>query len=169
MYYLVGRYYDFSIGVFISADKTYFIGKKGSLTSFNLYKYCCNDPISKVDVQGNIFESVFQFFKSTFLTIGTAMNKIAPAYAACGSAVVIDGPFPFGDVLGLAAIFVLSIGPVGYGIAKAALPSKVENGKNGSHYHILDMEKGESHMGLHYWPGDPIPEPWNTLYFGGAA
>ena len=38
---------------------------------------------------------------------------------------------------------------------------------NGSHNHILDMGKSESHMGFHYWPGDPIPEPWNSLYFGG--
>ena len=35
-----------------------------------------------------------------------------------------------------------------------------EDLKYGSHYHIL------THAGNHILPGTPVPEPFNTLYFG---
>ena len=38
---------------------------------------------------------------------------------------------------------------------------------NGAHYHALLPEWGGKHDGLHYLPGAPIPEPWNSIYFGG--
>ena len=38
---------------------------------------------------------------------------------------------------------------------------------NGAHYHALLPEWGGKHDGLHYLPGTPIPEPWNSIYFGG--
>lgn len=38
---------------------------------------------------------------------------------------------------------------------------------NGSHYHALLSDWHGQHDGNHYWPGEPVPEPWNTMYFGG--
>ena len=36
---------------------------------------------------------------------------------------------------------------------------------HGPHYHILFNGK---HTGDHILPNSPVPEPWNTIYFGGA-
>jgi RHS repeat-associated protein len=38
---------------------------------------------------------------------------------------------------------------------------------NGAHYHALLPEWGGKHDGLHYLPGTSVPEPWNSIYFGG--
>ncbi len=37
-----------------------------------------------------------------------------------------------------------------------------------SHYHALMPEWRGKHDGMHYAPGTPVPEPWNTIYFGGG-
>jgi len=37
----------------------------------------------------------------------------------------------------------------------------------GSHYHVMLVEWDGHHNGLHFNPGDAVPEPWNTQYFGG--
>lgn len=42
-----------------------------------------------------------------------------------------------------------------------------EDFKNGSHYHTMLIEWGGKHNGPHYLPGTPVPEPWNSIYFGG--
>ncbi len=43
-----------------------------------------------------------------------------------------------------------------------------EDLKNGSHYHImLPVWEGKHCDGIHYKAGDVVPEPWNTIYFGG--
>ena len=42
-----------------------------------------------------------------------------------------------------------------------------EDFKNGEHYHALLIEWDGKHNGPHYLPGTPIPEPWNSIYFGG--
>ena len=34
-------------------------------------------------------------------------------------------------------------------------------------YHALLIEWDGKHDGTHYKPGTPVPEPWNSLYFGG--
>lgn len=39
--------------------------------------------------------------------------------------------------------------------------------KYGSHYHVMPMEANGQHDGIHYTPGMFVPEPWNSLYFGG--
>ena len=42
-----------------------------------------------------------------------------------------------------------------------------EDYKNGPHYHVMLIEWDNNHDGTHYLPGTPVPEPWNTMYFGG--
>ena len=41
-----------------------------------------------------------------------------------------------------------------------------EDFRQGSHYHALLIEWDNKHKGTHYYPGSPIPEPWNSIYFG---
>lgn len=37
----------------------------------------------------------------------------------------------------------------------------------GPHYHALLPEWDSVHSGDHHFPGEVVPEPWRTLYFGG--
>ena len=42
--------------------------------------------------------------------------------------------------------------------------------KNGSHYHVMLPSMNNSHLeGGHYWSGDAVPEPWNSLFFGNTS
>lgn len=41
-----------------------------------------------------------------------------------------------------------------------------EDLKNGPRYHIMMAEWKGNHYGLHFSPGAPVPEPWNTIYLG---
>ena len=50
-YYLQSRYYDPEIGRFINAD-TYVSTGQGVL-GFNMYAYCLNDPVNRIDVGGS--------------------------------------------------------------------------------------------------------------------
>ncbi|HBP25376.1 MAG TPA: hypothetical protein DD618_00260 [Acholeplasmatales bacterium] len=52
-YYLQSRYYDPSIGRFISADNVGYLGAGENLTSYNLYAYCNNNPVMYSDPTGN--------------------------------------------------------------------------------------------------------------------
>lgn len=42
-----------------------------------------------------------------------------------------------------------------------------EDFRYGAHYHAMMVEWNGKHGGLHYLPGSPVPEPWNSIYFGG--
>ena len=42
-----------------------------------------------------------------------------------------------------------------------------EDLKYGQHYHALRADWESKHDGNHYLPGTPVPEPWNSIYFGG--
>ena len=53
-------------------------------------------------------------------------------------------------------------------ITRVAVFEWDEDWKYGPHYHVMKPEWDNDHMGIHYLPGTPVPEPWNTLYFGGT-
>ena len=54
-YYLNARYYDPQLKRFISADSV-IAGISDSVTGYNLFAYCDNDPVNKTDVSGNFPE-----------------------------------------------------------------------------------------------------------------
>ena len=55
-YYLNSRYYDPSVGRFLNADGYAILYKeRDSLYYKNLYSYCDNNPISRVDIQGDFW------------------------------------------------------------------------------------------------------------------
>ena len=38
----------------------------------------------------------------------------------------------------------------------------------GPHYHVMWLEDyGKHNEEVHFHAGDPVPEPWNTIFFGG--
>ena len=41
-----------------------------------------------------------------------------------------------------------------------------EDLQKGSHYHIYEPIS-QTKLPMHYYPGDPVPEPWATIFFGG--
>ena len=51
-YYLQSRYYDPSVGRFLNADDTAFLGASGTLLSWNLFGYCENNFVNKIDETG---------------------------------------------------------------------------------------------------------------------
>ena len=56
MYYLQSRYYDPAIGRFINAD-TFASSGQGFL-GCNMFAYCGNNPISRVDSNGDVFDTI---------------------------------------------------------------------------------------------------------------
>lgn len=57
LYYLGSRYYDPEVGRFISPDTTDVLTvEPDSLTNKNLYAYCDNNPLIRVDVEGDFWE-----------------------------------------------------------------------------------------------------------------
>ena len=53
MYYLQSRYYDPNTCRFINADALSYLGANGDLISYNLYSYCNNNPVNKLDTSGH--------------------------------------------------------------------------------------------------------------------
>ena len=56
-YYLQSRYYDPTIGRFLNADDTAFLGASGTLLGWNLFGYCENNPVSGFDCSGYFYIS----------------------------------------------------------------------------------------------------------------
>ncbi len=54
MYYVNSRYYDSETCRFISADDTDVLTvDQGSLNHYNLYLYCLNNPLNRIDSDGD--------------------------------------------------------------------------------------------------------------------
>ena len=65
-YYLQSRYYDPTIGRFINAD-SYATTDATNARSSNMFAYCENDPVCKVDVSGRATVSIFADLNATLL------------------------------------------------------------------------------------------------------
>jgi len=52
LYYLNARYYSSELRRFISPDDTSYLDHENA-NGLNLYAYCCNDPVNRIDPTGN--------------------------------------------------------------------------------------------------------------------
>ena len=63
-YYLQSRYYDPELGRFINAD-SYASTDATGLLSANMFAYCENDPVMRVDPMGEVFWDILDVFMAT--------------------------------------------------------------------------------------------------------
>ena len=117
-YYLQSRYYDPAIGRFINADG--YVSTGQGVLGNNMFAYCGNNPINRVDLTGQFWSEIWEFVKTAVAEIGKTMGAMAPAFAGCGGAALSDGPLPFGDIVGLAGTAFLIVSAIGCGIYQAA-------------------------------------------------
>ena len=77
-YYLQSRYYDPAIKRFINADDASLIGANGDFISFNLYVYCLNNPIDRIDSNGDFSWKTMFSIGVTVATVGLALLAAIP-------------------------------------------------------------------------------------------
>ena len=120
LYYLLNRYYDPVICRFINADDTEYIGISGSFASFNLFAYCDNNPVVRVDVSGHFsWKDVFNVAAVvSIVALGVAIviasgGAAAPPLIAAMSTLAgtaISTAFATTAALGVSAIGITTMG-----------------------------------------------------------
>ncbi len=111
-YYVSSRYYDPEVGRWINADDTENLGVDGSISSYNLFAYCLNNPVNRFDVDGNW--SMPNWLK---VTVGVvAITGLAVATVCTGgAAAVVCGAALSGAIAGGASGAIM--GAIGGGIS----------------------------------------------------
>ena len=78
-YYLGSRYYDPAIKRFINADEaTVAVADNASLSDKNLFAYCDNNPVSRKDANGYVFDTVIDVGSVVFDVIDIVKNPSDP-------------------------------------------------------------------------------------------
>jgi len=75
-YYLQSRYYSPYAARFLTADDPAYLGANGDFTSYNLFTYCGNNPIIRVDPTGRSFTLIL-----VLGIVGVGLGFGATAYA----------------------------------------------------------------------------------------
>ena len=108
-YYCGNRYYDPAIGRFINADSTNtLMNTPMAYTDKNLYAYCDNNPVMRVDNGGEFWDTVFDVVSLCFSVVDVIKNPDDP-WAWVGLAA---------DVVSLAVPFATGGGTVVKAMAK---------------------------------------------------
>ena len=90
LYYLINRYYDPEIGRFISQDQISYLQPE-TINGLNLFAYCDNNPIMKIDEDGCIpkwLKKIGLAIEKGFKAIGSAVKKACMVVAGAVMAVV---------------------------------------------------------------------------------
>ena len=69
LYYLQSRYYDPDTGRFINADDTNYLNATGTVLGCNLFAYCENDPVNRVDPRGSVSKKLKNVIRTTGLPL----------------------------------------------------------------------------------------------------
>lgn len=77
-YYLQSRYYDPVVKRFISADDASLLGANGDFISLNLYAYCLNNPIDRIDSNGEFSWETMFYVGVSVLAIGVGLLAAIP-------------------------------------------------------------------------------------------
>jgi RHS repeat-associated protein len=117
LYYLQTRYYDPATGRFLNADR--YVSKGLDIKNTNLFSYCGNNPVLRIDASGQFWEEIWDFALEAIKQIGQALGIVAPAYAGAAITTMIDGPFPIADCVAGVAVVVVTTGAIAYGTYQA--------------------------------------------------
>ena len=125
LYYLQSRYYDPEIGRFINADDVGLLGANSDFASYNMFAYCGNNPVGRVDVTGELWEIIAAGAVAAIISgISNAVNTahtggslqeclVAGVVGMVGGAVgfavaAVSGFSPLGNVAGRAITTIIS-------------------------------------------------------------
>ena len=101
-YYCGNRYYDPAIGRFINADSTNtLMNTPMAYTDKNLYAYCDNNPVMRVDNGGEFWDTVFDVVSLCFSVVDVIKNPDDPWAWAGLAADVVSLAVPFATGGGL--------------------------------------------------------------------
>ena len=75
MYYIGTRYHDPVVGRFINPDMA--LGVNGDISTYNLYIYCGNNPVNRYDVNGMVWEDLWEKTKAIAKAVLHQGNTIA--------------------------------------------------------------------------------------------
>ena len=88
-YYLNSRYYDPEVKRFINADTTDILSATGNLYDKNLFAYCDNNPVMRVDVGGEFWDTIFDVVSLVASIVDVVSSPSDPmAWAGLGTDVV---------------------------------------------------------------------------------
>ncbi len=97
LYYFGARYYDPSLGRFITADSL--VQNPGNPQTLNRYSYCGNNPVNMIDPTGHFFwAAIVAVVKAV-----TAAATAAASYVAANAAVIATGAAVGGAVGGISS------------------------------------------------------------------
>jgi RHS repeat-associated protein len=74
LYYVSSRYYDPEIGRWINADNQLSTGS--DLTGMNLFAYCGNNPVNRIDLDGHAWKDVKNWFSNTWNNVKKTAKQI---------------------------------------------------------------------------------------------
>ena len=87
LYWLSSRYYDPSIGRFITPDSIDYLDPE-SINGLNLYCYCYNNPIMYSDESGHSPDSILKTLLGVVVGVGLAVVTVAAVVASGGTLLV---------------------------------------------------------------------------------
>lgn len=90
MYYLNSRYYDAETGRFINADDPAYLDPE-SINGLNLYSYCGNNPIMRVDETGKGFWDWLRGIGSVLMIAAGVALCFVPGAQFIGAGLIIAG------------------------------------------------------------------------------
>ena len=97
-YYLQSRYYDPEVGRFINADG--YVSTGQDILGYNMYIYCGNNPINRIDISGTSWRDVVNWFGDLGNTIGNFFTNTFGAGSSISVVIIqseieyIPDPFP---------------------------------------------------------------------------
>ena len=95
LYYVSSRYYDPEICRFINADEFTCTGQ--GIVGCNMFAYCGNNPVSRIDYGGHFWDTVFDIVSLCFSIAEVAANPADPwAWAGLAGDIVDLVPFVTG-------------------------------------------------------------------------